>query len=95
MFAKMVVALAISTVTALASAQAYPVRPITVIVPFAAGGPGDALIRSFALALTKNLKQSLLIENAGIGGPAGLQACIKSEVEKWTSLLRAAGAPQE
>jgi tripartite-type tricarboxylate transporter receptor subunit TctC len=205
MFDKLILALSISTVSALVQAQAYPVKPITVIVPFAAGGPGDALMRSFAQVLGKQLKQSLLIENAGgasgnvgaaraaratpdgytllyhnigfatapglykkldfnpftdydyigmmstspnilvgrsdlpaanlkelvafiktnqtkvtiadagVGGPAGLcsillasqpvprelsipaglQGYVKSEVEKWTSLLRAAGAPQE
>lgn len=60
-------------------AQSYPAKPITVIVPFAAGGPGDALMRSFAIALTKNLRQSILIENAGgasgnVGAARGARA---------------------
>ncbi|MSQ50431.1 MAG: hypothetical protein EXR28_00950 [Betaproteobacteria bacterium] len=65
MIARMFFALTLCTATAVAYAQAYPVKPITAIVPFAAGGPGDALMRSFAVALTKSLKQTLVIENAG------------------------------
>lgn len=65
MIPKWLVALVISVAMSVAHAQTYPVKPITVIVPFAAGGPGDAMMRSFAQVLGKQLKQSLLIENAG------------------------------
>ncbi len=53
---------------ALASAQTYPSKPITLIVPFAAGGPSDAHMRAFAAAMERQLKQPLVIENIGGGG---------------------------
>jgi tripartite-type tricarboxylate transporter receptor subunit TctC len=79
MATKLSLALMLSAAAAMSHAQSYPVKPITVIVPFAAGGPGDALMRSFGLALTKNLKQSILIENAGgasgnVGAARGARA---------------------
>ena len=52
-----------------AVAQTYPARPITVIVPFAAGGPADTLMRNVALAMGRQLKQTLVIEN--VGGASG------------------------
>ncbi|MFM9971591.1 MAG: Bug family tripartite tricarboxylate transporter substrate binding protein [Burkholderiales bacterium] len=52
-----------------ASAQTYPNKPITLIVPFAAGGPSDAHMRQFGAALSRQLKQSIIIEN--VGGGAG------------------------
>jgi tripartite-type tricarboxylate transporter receptor subunit TctC len=53
----------------IARAQTYPIRPITMIVPFAAGGPADALARVLAERMRKVLGQSLIIEN--IGGADG------------------------
>ncbi len=53
----------------LAGAQSYPAKPITLIVPFAAGGPSDAHMRQFSAALGRQLKQSIIIEN--VGGGAG------------------------
>ena len=46
-------------------AQAYPTRPITMIVPFSAGGPTDTLARNLAQAMTKILKQTVVIEFSG------------------------------
>lgn len=46
-------------------AQDYPSKPITLIVPFAAGGPSDAYMRPFAAAMGRQLKQSVIIENVG------------------------------
>jgi tripartite-type tricarboxylate transporter receptor subunit TctC len=54
---------------AAAWAQNYPTKPITLIVPFAAGGPSDAHMRQFGAALTRQLKQPIIIEN--VGGGAG------------------------
>ena len=52
-----------------ASAQDFPARPITVIVPFAAGGPTDVIARIVADHMSKTLGQTLVIENAvGAGG---------------------------
>jgi tripartite-type tricarboxylate transporter receptor subunit TctC len=48
-----------------ARAQAYPSRPITVIVPFAAGGPNDVVGRVVAERMRKSLGQSIVVENVG------------------------------
>ncbi|MGZ5038427.1 MAG: Bug family tripartite tricarboxylate transporter substrate binding protein [Usitatibacter sp.] len=57
---------ATAAVTALAE---YPDRPITLVVPFAAGGPTDTLARIFAQRMSKRLGQTIVVENvAGAGG---------------------------
>src|ERR1044071_5838917 len=61
------VALALSAVSA--TAQDYPARPITVIVPFAAGGPTDVVARIVSEHMSRTLGQQLVIENVvGAGG---------------------------
>src|SRR3712207_9396722 len=50
------------------AAAAYPERPITVIVPHAAGGPTDTVSRLVAESMTKTLGQPVIVENAGGGG---------------------------
>src|SRR3954467_15883750 len=58
----------IGLVTALgiasAGAQTYPSRPITLIVPFAAGGPADALARALGERMSASIGQTVIIENA-------------------------------
>jgi tripartite-type tricarboxylate transporter receptor subunit TctC len=57
----------------IAAAQAYPVRPITIIVPFAAGGPTDVLARVLGEHIRTELGQPVLIENVtGAGGSIGV-----------------------
>ncbi len=51
-----------------ASAQDWPTRPVTMVVPFSAGGPGDALGRILAPRLSEVLGQNVIIENIGAGG---------------------------
>ena len=52
-----------------AFAQAYPAKPITLIVPFAAGGPTDVIARIAADNMTRTLGQPIIIENiVGAGG---------------------------
>ncbi len=92
MSARLVLALAISLAAALVHAQSYPARPITVIVPFAAGGPGDALMRSFAQALTRQLKQSILIENVGgASGNVGAARAARAAPDGYTLLYHNMG----
>ena len=56
-----------------AAAQDYPTRPITVIVPFAAGGPTDVIARIVADNMSKTLGQTFVIENVvGAGGTTGV-----------------------
>jgi tripartite-type tricarboxylate transporter receptor subunit TctC len=53
-------------------ADSYPVKPITVIVPFAAGGPSDTIARILLEEMRKSLGQPLIVENlAGAGGSLG------------------------
>jgi tripartite-type tricarboxylate transporter receptor subunit TctC len=57
----------------IAAAQTYPVRPITIIVPFAAGGPTDVLARLLGEHIRADLGQPVLIENVtGAGGSIGV-----------------------
>src|ERR1043166_9835738 len=59
----------------LAPAQTYPTRPITVVVPFPAGGPSDVVARIVAEHMGKLLGQTMVIENVGgAGGTIGSAA---------------------
>jgi tripartite-type tricarboxylate transporter receptor subunit TctC len=52
-----------------ATAQDYPARPVTVLVPYAAGGPTDTVARALAISMGKALTQPIIVENAvGAGG---------------------------
>ena len=68
----------VSAFAALASiapalADEYPTKPITFIVPFAAGGPLDSLARAIAEPMSSDLRQPIIIENvAGAGGTTGV-----------------------
>jgi tripartite-type tricarboxylate transporter receptor subunit TctC len=56
------------------SAQDFPTKPVTMVMPYAAGGPGDTITRILAQAMTGNLKQQVMVENiAGAGGTIGSQ----------------------
>jgi tripartite-type tricarboxylate transporter receptor subunit TctC len=64
---------AVLAVSRIAWAQAYPTRPITVIVPFAAGGPVDTLARIVTERMRGTLGQPIVIENvAGAAGSIGV-----------------------
>lgn len=55
-----------------AIAEDFPTKPISLIMPYSAGGPGDTLARIVAQSMTKTLKQQVLVENvAGAGGTIG------------------------
>ena len=62
-----------------AQAQSYPTRPISVIVPYAAGGNVDAVARWVAPELGKRLGQTIVIENvAGAGGVIGTERAARA-----------------
>jgi tripartite-type tricarboxylate transporter receptor subunit TctC len=75
------------TVPALASAQAqtFPSKPITIIVPFAAGGPSDVLVRTLAERMRVMLKETIVVENVGgAGGTIGVTRAARSPADGYT-----------
>ena len=71
-----------------AMAQAYPSRTITWVVPFAAGGPTDALARDIADKVAKPLGQQIIIDNqAGAGGTIGSGKTAKANPDGYTFLV--------
>jgi tripartite-type tricarboxylate transporter receptor subunit TctC len=68
-----------------ARAENYPSRPITVIVPFAAGGPSDAMMRILGERMKTTLGQAILIENVtGAGGSIGVGRAVRSPPDGYT-----------
>lgn len=75
-----------------AMAQAYPTKPVTIIVPFAAGGTTDILARIIGQALTAELGQSVVVDNrAGAGGNIGGQAAAKATPDGHTLFMGTVG----
>jgi tripartite-type tricarboxylate transporter receptor subunit TctC len=76
-----------------AHAQTYPSKPITIVVPFAAGGPTDKVARDFAEALRKPLgNATIVIENVGgAGGTLGATKVAKASNDGYTLLLHHIG----
>ena len=75
-----------------ASAQSYPDRPITVIVPYSAGGPTDTVARLIAEPMTRSLGQQIVIENVGgAGGTIGAARVAKADPDGYTLLLHHIG----
>jgi tripartite-type tricarboxylate transporter receptor subunit TctC len=83
------IALALAAVAGLAAtsaqAQNYPSRPITMIVPFAAGGPTDVVARIVSDHMSRTLGQQIVIENvAGAGGTTGITRAAQSQPDGYT-----------
>ena len=71
-----------------ARAQAYPTKPISVIVPFAAGGPTDALARILGQRMGEVLGQQIIIDNvAGAGGTIGVAKAARAAPDGYTLLF--------
>ena len=67
---------------------AYPDRPITMIVPFAAGGPTDVIARIVAENMSKTLGQQIVVENvAGAGGTTGILRGAQSKPDGYTIMM--------
>ncbi|WP_027283506.1 tripartite tricarboxylate transporter substrate binding protein BugD [Rubritepida flocculans] len=76
----------------LASAQAYPSRTITIIVPFAAGGPTDTVARLVADAMGRDLGATVVVENVGgAGGTLGAQRTAQARPDGYTLLVHHIG----
>lgn len=72
----------------LALAQAFPARPVHLIVPFPAGGPADTIGRVLALKLGEALRQTVVVDNRpGAGGMVGADAAAKAAPDGYTLLL--------
>ena len=88
MFRKFLAALAALVASTAVLAQDYPTRTITVVVPFAAGGPTDTVTRLIAQSMTKSLGQTVIVENvAGAGGTIGPKKVAASKPDGYTLVL--------
>src|SRR5262249_31254666 len=75
----------LATVAHLARAQTYPARPVTLIVPFAAGGASDVISRIVGEYLARSLGQQFVIENvAGAGGTTGTTRTMRANPDGYT-----------
>lgn len=74
-----------------ASAQAFPTKPIRIVVPFSAGGPADLTTRNIAPRMTQLLGQSIVVDNrAGATGIIGADHVAKSSPDGYTLLMATA-----
>ena len=77
---------------AFAQAADYPAKPITIIVPFSAGGPTDTVARLLGQAMGADLKQTVIIENVGgAGGTVGAGRVARADPDGYTILLHHIG----
>ncbi|MBX9711476.1 MAG: tripartite tricarboxylate transporter substrate binding protein BugD [Xanthobacteraceae bacterium] len=84
--------LALALSIAPAFADEYPSRPITILVPYAAGGPTDTVARVTAQSMSKILGQPIIIENAlGAGGTIATARAARSEPDGYTLLVHHIG----
>jgi putative tricarboxylic transport membrane protein len=75
-----------------ANAQEYPTKVITIIVPFAAGGPTDTVARLIAVPMSKSLGHQIIIENVGgAGGTVGAARVAKATPDGYTLFLHHIG----
>lgn len=89
---RLVLGLAAAAMLALAPAtaqtQTYPTRPVTMLVPFAAGGTTDVLARILAEEMGRVLGQNVIVENVGgAGGRTGTERVIRGEPDGHTILF--------
>ena len=86
-------AMASLLLTAAGSARAeFPEKPVTLVVPFAAGGPSDKIARDLAEALRKRLNQTVIVENVGgAGGTLGAAKAANASPDGYTLLVHHIG----
>ena len=88
---RVVSALFLASVCVMASAQAYPTRPVRIVVPLSAGSATDALARIVAAKLQEEWGQPVTVENqAGANGITGTEAVVKAAPDGYTLIMLAA-----
>jgi tripartite-type tricarboxylate transporter receptor subunit TctC len=71
-----------------AAAQNWPTKPVTLVVPFAAGGPTDVVARVLAAQMTKSLNQTVVVENkVGAGGTIAAAYVARAQPDGYTFLI--------
>ena len=84
----LILAATVCALNSFANAQTYPTKPVTMIVPFAAGGPTDTVARTLGAIMAKSLGQSVIIENVGgAGGTIGVGRVVAAPNDGYTVLL--------
>ena len=75
-----------------AQAQAYPTRPVKIVVAFTAGGTSDIMARSIGQRLSEKLKQTFIVENRpGAGGNIGTEYAARSPADGYTLIVNSVG----
>lgn len=86
-------ALVLAVSTGLAHAQAWPTKPLRLVVPFAPGGSSSIVARSFAAEMEKGLGQSIVVENkGGGGGNIAMQEVARADPDGYTLIIGHVGS---
>jgi tripartite-type tricarboxylate transporter receptor subunit TctC len=92
--ARIVLAIFLACAAAAAAAQAYPAKPLKLIIPFPPGGSNDVIGRAVGAQLAERLGQGVVIDNrGGAGGVIGIEAAAKSPADGYTLLLISVSLP--
>ena len=87
-FVRSALALLLAATAFQVSAQDFPNRAITMVMPYAAGGPGDTITRLFAGAMQKHLGQQIVVDNtAGASGSIGTAKVDRAKADGYTLLM--------
>src|SRR2546430_17611218 len=91
---KLVLSLVFLVMTASASAQPYPAKPVRLVVPYAAGGPADLLTREIAKGLQESIGQPVIVDpRPGGGSVIGADAVAEGAAHGQPLLLSTAAPP--